>query len=114
MSLMMYVNEEIDERRGLEYIRRNCVSSTVFHQVLSHVWAGQSKAREFTPRGELHFDIAFELVYTGKENRRIVRVRQVTAPPTQRRFTVHHLSTFLVTLDPQGCVDGAYFDSLKD
>lgn len=114
MSLMMYVNEEIDERRGLEFIRRNCVSSTMFHKVLGFVWAGQSQAREFTPRGELLFDIAFELVYTGKENRRIIRVKQVTAPALQRRFTVHHLSTFLVTLDPEGCIDGAYHDSLKD
>lgn len=114
MSLMMYVNEEIDERRGLEYLRRNCVDRTVFHKVLGHVWAGSSKARHFCPQGELLMDITFELVYTGRENRRIVRCRQVSAPITQKRFTEHHRTTFLITLDGQGLVDGVYNDTLRD
>ena len=112
MSLLMYVNEEIDERRGLEYIRRNA-SRDVFHQVLSKTWKGERKVRGFERKGELIFLMSFELLHTASNHHRIVRVRQITAPFEVKNYKSHHHSTFLIALDEYGEVIGAYNDTLS-
>jgi hypothetical protein len=112
MSLLQYVDEEIDERRGMEYLRK-CSSRDVFHSVLTHVWVGVEKAKRIHTRGELVMDMAFELVHTFPNSRRIVRVKMVAAPPTCKKFEQHHHSTFLIGLCPEGQVIGVYKDSLS-
>ncbi|BDD79670.1 hypothetical protein [Burkholderia phage FLC9] len=112
MSLLQYVNEEIDERRGMEYLRM-CSSRDVFHSVLAHTWVGVEKAKRVHTRGELVMDMSFELVHTFPNNKRIVRVRMVASPPNRSKLEQHNFSTFLVALCPEGCVVGVYKDSLS-
>jgi hypothetical protein len=112
MSLMRYVNEEIDEARGLEYLRRLCVDRAIFHAVMRQVWKGQSKSRAFHPRGELIINISFSLVHVSPQGKRIVRCHQTTVPCTVKSHQSYHNSTFLVVLDDEGRVTGAYNDSL--
>jgi hypothetical protein len=112
MSLLQYVNEEIDERRGLEYLRK-CSSRDVFHVVLSHVWVGVEKAKRIHSRGELVMSISFELVHTFPNNRRMVRAHVVSAPPSCKKFGKENFSTFLVAVCPEGRVSGVYKDALS-
>lgn len=113
MSLLQYVNEEIDERRGLEYLRKTCLTPKLFRQVLIHVGIGMNIARKKHPRGELDMSCSFELVHTGLNNRRLVRVRLVTAPHRCKQLEQENFTTFLVLLDQEGSVTGVHSDSLR-
>lgn len=112
MSLLQYVNEEIDEGRGLEYLRK-CSSRDVFHSVLAQVWVGVEKAKRVHSRGELVTDMSFELIHAGANCRRIVRVKMVAAPPKCSKLAAHNFSTFLIALCSEGRVVGVYKDSLS-
>jgi hypothetical protein len=112
MSLMLYVNEEINESRGLEYLRRNCLNAQVFSvHVLYYTGRGYVLARKRHPRGELDMSCSFELLRTVPDNRRIVRVRLVTRPPSVKHFRREHFTSFLVLLDQAGSVIEAFNDS---
>jgi hypothetical protein len=112
MNLLLYVDEEIDESRGLEYLRR-CSSPEIFHRVLAHMWAGLKEARKLHPRGELALYISFELVRQFKSNLRVVRAKVANAPPSLKQFQKEHFSTFLLIVDEQGQVIGVYKDILS-
>lgn len=113
MSLLLYVNEEIDERRGLEYLRKACVDARMFRQVLMYTGTGLIRAREKHPRNELDMSASFELVHTGMNSRRLVRVRLVVAPFSIRHLHRENFTTFLVVLNPEGSVMGVHSDALR-
>lgn len=112
MSLLQYVDEEIDECRGIEYLRRACPTGAAFMDVLVMTSRGRMLAREKYPRGELDMSCSFELVRTASDNRRLIRVRLVTAPPRIKQYQRENFTTFLVILNQEGSITEVCNDTI--
>jgi hypothetical protein len=106
MSLMLYVNEEINERRGLEYLRNAAATPEIFRQILTQVCSGVNRARSIYTRGALDMSLSFELLRTATNQERLIRTSLVVAPPSCKKFKPESFTTFLVIVDPEGSVIG--------
>ena len=112
MNLLHYVDEEIDEARGLEYLRK-CSSAEIFHRILAYTWLGIRKAREIHPRGALVVLPSSSLVRVLEAHLPRIRAHVVTAPPQSKQFEEANHSTFLLLIDQEGQVVGVYKDTLS-
>lgn len=111
-SLLPYIDEKIDESRGLEYLRNATPDAKLFRLITSFVSTGINRARKISPRGELDMSASFELVRLTTDQQRIIRVKLVVARLKRKCLKPENSTTFLILLDREGRVSGVYNDAL--